>query len=428
MGSRRLPICLLLLLPLFFLPGCWSQVEIDDLAIVRAIAIDYLPDRRAPFLVTMDVIRPGDIAGGGDAGGGGGGGGSPTRLFTGNGATIDLAIQQASFNISRRIFLSHNELVLVSEDMAKHGLHSVMDFIMRDNQMRLTNFVLVAPGMAHDILAAPERLETGIADEILGLLAQARTSSEADPQEAYRMQRQMSTPGQDTHAPVLRISPHLTEVIPEFREEMMEQGQDEGSQESQGQGAGGAEEQVVPQKELTLAGAAVFCGDVLRGFLDPIETRGFLLLKNGVKLAAIVVPDPLNPEKKVVLTVSRAQATITPVLSGGKVSFSIEVVAEGDLASQRSESDLSAPEMLKKLGSAKAAAIKIEIEKALQKLQELESDIVGFGAILNRSHPQVFREIGENWPQVFTQLEFDIHVTAHIRRTGQLSRPAPINR
>jgi spore germination protein KC len=425
MASRRLllsKLLLLILLPaLTFFPGCWSLVQVDDLAIVRAMSVDYLPGRRAAYLVTLAVIRPGDIAGGGDAGAGDGA--TPTRLFTGIGATIDLALQQIRFNLSRRIYLSHNEVILINEDAAKHGLHSVTDFIMRNHEVRLTNFIVVVPGMAHGILNQTERMETGITDEILGLLNQATQSSEADPQEAYRILRQLSTPGQDTHLPVIQISPHLDRVLPEFEEE--EQREEEEEEE---QGSDGTENQVEPFNELSLDGTAVFRGDMLAGYLDHVETRGFLWITGDVQQTIIAVRDPGDPGKNVSLHVTRAISNITPIINNGKVSFRIEVEEEGDIAAQRSQENLATPEMIEKLNSAKAAAIKIEIEKTLRRLQELGSDIVGFGAMLNRKDPKTFKELRDQWPEVFREMEFDIHVTSNIRRTGQLSRPVPIYR
>ncbi len=429
MIKSRLFLWLLLLSALTIFPGCWSQVEIEDLAIVRSLTIDYLPDRRAPFMVSLAVVRPADIAGGGDAGAGGSGE-SPTRLFAGVGATIDLALQQISQNLSRQLFLSHCEVVLISEDAARHGLHSVIDFILRNPEMRLSLWPLVVPGVAHDILVMTERLETTITDEILGLLAQSRKSSEADPQEAFKIIRQLSTPGQDTHIPVLRISPHIDEEIPELDEKRarQEHGPEQEDEETEEQNGQGAQELVEPKIELTLAGTAAFRGDVLAGFLDPVETRGFLWLANGVTQTIINVHDPTEPERKVSLLVSEANVKITPVINGDRIGFRVEILAEGDIASQRSQSDLSTPEMIKLLNSAMAAVIKIDIEKALQKMQELDTDLVGFGAMLNRTDPQTFRRLRDHWPEVFRELNFDIHVTANIRRTGQLSRPVPMNR
>jgi hypothetical protein len=67
---KRLTILILLLALTVFPMGCWDQVEVEQLAIIRAIAVDYLPGRKAPYLVTLSVQRPADVAGGEGGGGG----------------------------------------------------------------------------------------------------------------------------------------------------------------------------------------------------------------------------------------------------------------------------------------------------------------------------------------------------------------------
>lgn len=408
------------LLCLVLLPGCWNRVEIDELAIVRAVAVDYLPGRKAPYFVTLSVIKPGQFASGD-----GGGGANPTVLFSGVGATIELAIQQASFTISRRIYLSHNEVLLLGEEAARHGLHDILDFILRSSQMRLTNFLLVVPGMAHEALHVKERLEGGITDEILGLVRQAQVSSEANPQELFKILRQLSTPGQEACVAVLRVGIVPEKVLPQVEEaDKQMENQKNGSNKQEG----GGETETEPKQQLVLAGTAVFRGGRLAGFLNEIETRGFLWLTNGVKRGIIEVHDPQDPEETVGLGIIRAEAKITPSMEKGKISFLVEVEEEGDIFSQTGPSDTSSPEVIKLLNSAKAGAIKEEIEKALYKLQDLGTDIVGFGAALNRRYPREFAKLGGQWPEIFRGVEIEVRVTANVRRSGLLSRPARISR
>ncbi len=142
----------------------------------------------------------------------------------------------------------------------------------------------------------------------------------------------------------------------------------------------------------------------------------------------MTVDDPVHPEQTVTLSLTHSQTKITPSVQGGHISFRVEVEAEGDLISQSNLADLSTPEMIEKLNSAKAGAIKAEIEKALQKMRRLETDVVGFGALLKRREPEIFREVADRWPEIFVQIPVEIHVKANIRRTGLQTKPARISR
>jgi spore germination protein KC len=343
------------------------------------------------------------------------GGGKPKVIYSGVGTSLDLALQQASFSISRDLFLSHTELFILGEELGRHGLTHVFDFIIRNPQVRVDTNILMVKGMAQKALTVPEQLEKTIGEEVLGLIRQAKESSEADPQKTFQILRQMATPGQDAHTTVLDIGPPL-----------MAEGQPQEGQAG-GEGGGGGEESG-SQEILSLGGLAVFNGEKLAGFLDHIETRGFLWLTGEVQEGIIAIHDPENPDKTVSLLVARMSTKITPVVEGDTVSFRVEVEEEGDILSQESTADLTTEEMLAKLNSAKAGAIKQEIEKALQKLQELESDIVGFGTILNRKDPKTFNKFADRWPQVFRELNVEVHVISQIRRTGQHSYPTRAKR
>lgn len=408
---KRTLLCALLLGLLFFGPGCWDRSEIEELAIVRAMAVDYLPGRQSPYLVTLAVQRPAPLAGGGE---GGGGGEQPTVLFSGVGATIDLAIQQAGFSLSRRVFLSHNEVVIVGEELARHGMQHVLDFIVRNHEMRLSNFLLVAEGTGQEILSVKERLEGGVSDEILALIARAEETAEADPQETYKFMRSMATPGQEPHTSLIRVGPPLEAVVPELKEEAAAGG-------GKKQGGGGAED------ILTLSGMAVFRGDKLAGKLTFKETRGYHWLIGNAQ-GFVAIEDPIDPKHSVSLFVNRISTRIKPVIAGDALKFRIEVEEEGDIASQTSLNNLSTAEAITKINSAKAAVLKYDVEKALGKLQELETDIVGFGTILNRKDHKTFGRHAQNWPEFFRDLEIEVHVVSQIRRTGQLSRPVRITR
>lgn len=414
----KLTLFLLIVFIVFFIPGCWDQAEIENLAIVRTISIDYIPGERAPYFVTLVVIRPGDMAAGGE---GGGSEGSPTRLYSGTGASIDLAMQEATFSLTRELFLAHTEVVLIGEEAARQGIYPVFDFILRNEQLRLTNFILIIPDTAHKILIHKEQLETGISEEILGLIGQTEKTSEAITNEMFVMLRYMSTPGQDAYTAVLNVAPQPKTVIPEIEAEV----RDDESGGGEGEGEKGSE--VEPPEILTLSGIAVFRGEKLAGYLNHVESRAFIWLNGGSAHSVIAVPDPMDPKETVNIRIIRSQTKVIPEIKNGQVSFRVELEAEGDIISQSSFNDLSTIPMIKKVNSSTSAVIKKEMEKTLQVVQGMETDIMGYGAAVYRKDPKLFGELSP-WSETFRNVTVDIHVTAQIRRTGQQSRPIPLNR
>jgi spore germination protein KC len=405
---------------LLSLTGCWSRAEIDKLAIVRCLAVDYLPQASEPYLVTLSVARPAARPAG-DGGGGGGGGGGAALTFSGTGTTLDLALQNAALSMPRHAYFTHNEVVLIGEEAARRGLQETIDLVLRFHQLRLTNFLLLVPGIAHDVLLADSRLEAALPQEILGLLEQDRLSSEGDPLEIYHVLRQSVTEGQEAHLAVLQLVPPPEQALQEIAAEK-QPAADRGDGAGAGQQAGAAP----PPEVLSIDGTAVFRDEKLAGFLTRRETRGYLLLAGRVRRGEVSIPDPLVPDKSVNIGILRGKSKITPRLEAGRLSFLVEAELEGDILSQESQTNLSTTEMLERLGAGKADALKKEMEQTLRSLQEMGADIVGFGTVLRRRNPQAFRALAGRWPQVFSTLQVEIRVKAHIRRTGLLSRPAPL--
>ncbi len=64
---------------IILLSGCWDRVEINDLAIITAAAIDATDDNQIEL--SLQVFIPKALGSGGGQGGGGGGGGGATTLL-----------------------------------------------------------------------------------------------------------------------------------------------------------------------------------------------------------------------------------------------------------------------------------------------------------------------------------------------------------
>lgn len=71
LGNQLLQIILVFLI-LSLLSGCWDARELGSLAIVAAVGID-LADKSGKLLITIQIIKPGEVKSGGGGGEGGGG-------------------------------------------------------------------------------------------------------------------------------------------------------------------------------------------------------------------------------------------------------------------------------------------------------------------------------------------------------------------
>jgi len=56
------------------------------------------------------------------------------------------------------------------------------------------------------------------------------------------------------------------------------------------------------------------------------------------------------------------------------------------------------------------------------KAQSLNSDIFGWGRIINQSNPALWQQLEKDWPATFPGIQADISVNFDLRRTYLLDR------
>jgi spore germination protein KC len=175
MTGRRLLAALLA--AVLLLTGCWNRREVNEIAIVTAVAIDLESDQQ--LRVTILVLDPA-------RGGGGGEGGSPSKAgtfrVTATGQTVLDALRNINQVISRRPEWKHNNAIILSEEVARRGVSQVLDFFVRNYESRLDQWVLVTHGKAADVLVPRFRLEENQGAGIRKLnLSAARTTAKVVP-------------------------------------------------------------------------------------------------------------------------------------------------------------------------------------------------------------------------------------------------------
>ncbi len=70
----------------------------------------------------------------------------------------------------------------------------------------------------------------------------------------------------------------------------------------------------------------------------------------------------------------------------------------------------------------KAAVIEGHIRSALEQSQEWGADIFGIGRKFHQSMPGRWKEMQENWKELYRELEVEIRVESSIRRIGIIER------
>lgn len=384
---------ILIILLMSLVAGCWDRRELDTLAIVSGVGIDRADDPEK-LKVTVQIIKPGDVKGPsqGSGGSGGSGGGSSTPavwVLEGEGYTVFDSIRTMATMSSRRLYFPHSQALVIGKEAARHGVRPLLDFFVRDPEPRINQWIVVASDKASDILKAHSGLNK------IPALAVGDLADEADA-----------------------TSQVYVTTIKEFLERLVSKTSAPLAGYMETVEAGG-------QKNLRLVGVSVFKGDKFVGTLDDAQTRGVMWVLNKAQGGVLVV-ESQGLMERISLELVRSKSKVTPKIEGGKVSIQVEVKADLNLGSNLSGQDMSTPAGMEALGRRAATVIRNEIWLALQKAQEWNTDIFGFGEAVHRKYPKEWKRLEGEWDNIFPTLDLQIEVKAEVVKVGlTMSPPVP---
>lgn len=398
--------------------GCWSRKEIDELSFIMAMGLD---KGREPgkYIVTFQVALPALIVGGGSRGGGGGGNGGgggsgsggmgggsgatkPVWTPSAEGRTVIDAVRRITEFDPRRGYAQHVTVIIFGEELARDGLLPVLDLFDREPEIRPTILVYVARGVAQRLLQATPTLGTVPAMALEGLSRWGREAAAFHPVTLNELFYTASSGKGEIILPV--IYPSTGKVEAEDK-------------------TGGSSQQDSPKgQEIRAAGMAVFRQEKLVGFLNRPETRGYLWLAGKLRQGIFLVKAPGGGTAS--LEIRRARTKVEPVVTPEGVRFRVKIETEYDVAEITGPTDISKQEIRHSLSRRLTATICNEVRAALTRLQgEFQSDVLGWGELLYRRHPKVWRRLAPRWPEVFATLPVEVEIKASFRDTGEVGRP-----
>lgn len=389
--------------------GCWSKDEVENLAIASAIGIDQVgAGMDQQVLYSVLIVKPGSTSGGGSGESGGGVGGKvPGWINFGQGNSVEDAERNLSTTTSKKLFLGHSRVIILGERTAKDGIGDIVDYLERNKNIRLRNWMLVTKGEALEIFDIHPELENLFSEEVNNLLTfSAPRVSKSFAVDLKNFLVDLVTPGKEAVLPLLEV-----------REIPSVMGLDV-------QGEGDKSE---PNKNVRLKGLAVFKGEKMVGELEDTETKGFLWVMGKTEGGTLTFQAQNTGTKKpvqVTIEMTRAKSKMEAVVLQGKPAITVKIDAEGNLQEfSQSEATLK-PEDVAEIDKGYRTEIKKQAMKAILKCQkELQSDIFGFGAAFHRQQVKYWKEheLEKNWDQVFPEVQVTVEVKANIRRSGLIS-------
>lgn len=334
----------------------------------------------------------------------------PFWANSGRGASPFAAVKNIELTTSRQLSLSHVDVVLISEKLARAGIGPVLEFFLRHPELRLISEVAVVQGDMRALLESEFPLEPNPGLGLLGMLEYVRNQQSQIPRgQLLDKLRIISFPG---------IDPAFIRVI-------VLQTPEAGQQAEQRSTDGTP----IPKPALKVHGSAVFDDDKMVGWFDAAESLGVNWVLGHVSRAVLTVESPQGG--LVSLELKQGGCGIRYTVSGNSITMTatIEVLARvQDVVKESVPGGHPAfdPEdtaVIQSIADRAAEAIRNDIEHAIAKAKQLGVDVFGFGNTIYRKEPQVWNEIVKGrWDEFFKALDVNIEVEVNLRRTGLTAR------
>ncbi len=122
---------IIIILSCFLLCSCYDYRELNDMSIVSAIGIDYVDNL---YVVSLEITKSTKD-------------GSSNEIKTSNvkgyGTNINEAFNDAKGMADKLIYMEHVEVLVVSEKVAKKGISTLLEYVIRDTTINNNYFMVV---------------------------------------------------------------------------------------------------------------------------------------------------------------------------------------------------------------------------------------------------------------------------------------------
>ncbi len=155
----------------FLLTGCYDYQELNNLAIISGVSIDFIDDE---FVVMYEILnsKKGEESSKSSSSSG------KTYYIEGSGDTLENAFHDANLKVNKEPYFSHIKVILFSEKVASLKMDLVMDFMLRNPNIRNIFIPVISAGIdAKELLNSPTT-ENPVCSEAIRNMIETNSSYE----------------------------------------------------------------------------------------------------------------------------------------------------------------------------------------------------------------------------------------------------------
>ncbi|MDU4959359.1 MAG: Ger(x)C family spore germination protein [Sporomusaceae bacterium] len=374
--------------------GCWDRKEIESRGYVLGIAIDMAqpaPPAAAEILKTEQAAgsrkykvsyEMKKIRSKGESAGNPGSGEDESLVYAAEGESLFATIRAVNTQYPSALFFEDNQLLVLSEAVARDGVKDLIDFFDRDPEFRRRAKVFITPGRAEDLFMCKTK-----SGELISTYVPRIT----------RNVKKTPTFATTTEVGLISEKIHNNQsiAIPRI---------------------------IIDGDNVKAIGAALFDRSYkMVAILNEQDTVGSKILRRRLHEGVTIVPNPRQPDKISVFELFQAEIDVEPHLENGRLWFDLKAKFIGALAeNQVGRQKTLQSDFLAALEQTLSEQFVHQTRHAYASLQKNRTDVVELGFLVHKKYPRYWKEIKERWDEeIFPQVPLqDVIIEVTIRNTA----------
>ena len=366
----KIIILLLTIFPL--ITGCYNYQELNNLSIVTGTSIEKIDNK---YKITIQVVNPKKSDDTSSTN-------QPTFItYSQLGDTLQEAYRNIVLTSSRRIYGSHINILIISEDIAKEDISQILDFVFRNTEMRKEFNVLLSK--------EPSKLL-----ELNTPITNISSNNIKDTLTADTLHLAASRKITFNEMMNMYLNPNLEIVLPTV--EMI-------GNFNEGENIDNLKN-TNPNADYKLTGLAIFKGNKILTTLNEKESVNYNIVTNNV--TNTLLKHECQNNKYIVHKINEL-STIQEI-DPKKNKLKVKISGTAIISEVQCDYDLTKPKTIEKIQEDINKELVKNTTDIIKKFQEQSTDVFGFEDIYYKNYYKDYNKIKDNYEEIFKNMQIDI--------------------
>lgn len=340
------------LLTVLILTGCYDSRDVKNVAIVMGVAVD--KNRMGNYKTNTQVVLPGGLSKEGE--------GETFENYSGEGEYLAKCMENTALKCGKYMYLAHATSLLIGEGVAENGIEEILDYFIRDNELRANMSVAVAKGDIDKIMNTESKILKVPLSAIASLDRRMSETAVGKSVTLFDIASDMKKTNRASLIPIISAE----------------------------------------EEKTVVDGSAVFKNGKMIGKISNEEARGIFWLFSETENATLTVEADKNTAD---VKIKKREAEIKSIQED--MVFIVEISC--DVSVLRDNGFLGAEKIKVAVGD----KIKNEIFESFEKMKVLDADVYGFEDMFYKKYPEILKN--QNGESVLKNARLKISVNTKIK-------------